>query len=112
MSRLPRNLGPMTWTIGGVGALCLWSWLLLASAQQAAPAPPPPTTGIPPPTCQGELMTAKQYNTILLNNTTQYETSARELWQQNQDLRKERDEALAKLKAQEPAKDPAANATN
>jgi hypothetical protein len=74
---------------------------------------PQPTAGMmPPPTCPGELATAKQYNTILLNNTTQYETSARELWQKVQDVTKERDEALAKLKALESPKEPAPPATN
>jgi hypothetical protein len=82
----------------------------VALAQQASPPQPSPASPMPPPTCQGELATARNYNTILLNNTTQYETSSRELWGEVQELRKKLAEAEAKLPKE--AKEPVAKGTN
>jgi hypothetical protein len=83
----------------------------LAFAQQVQQAPPSTQAPMPPPTCQGELATARNYNTILLNNTTQFETSARELWGQVQELRAKLAEAEAKI-PKEQAKEPVAKGTN
>jgi hypothetical protein len=93
--------------IGLALAFLIFFGLRIGQAQQ-----PVAPGSMPPPSCQGELATAKQYNTILLNNTTQYETSSRELWQKVQDLTKERDDALAKLKTLEAPKEPTPPATN
>jgi len=81
-----------------------------ALAQQVSPPQPPQAAPMPPPTCQGELATARNYNTILLNNTTQYETSSRELWGEVQELRKKLAEAEAKLPKE--GKEPVAKGTN